>query len=318
MADSTLAAIRTKVRRLTRSPSTQQLATADIDEYIDTFISYDFPQELRLFSFRKTLRFYTEPNVDLYETSATIGHPLYNFRNIYSGIFSPIYISGYKTYLSHSQEEFYNLYPFQNTIIDEATGDGVTVAYAGTLASVPVLRNRVLFTSIDATGATLEVYDDGAGVLAGDGAGAINYTTGVYTFTFTAAPANGEIIRSHTAPYEAARPDTVLFFNNQFILRPVPDQIYPVDVEVDMRPSEVLLAGDSPDLEQWWQYIAYGASKKVFEDRSDMASIQEIMPEYLRQERLVLRRTIINLSQDRTSTIYTDSIYPGYGSNYRR
>jgi hypothetical protein len=43
MADSTLGAIRTKVRRLTRSPNTAQITDNQIDEYVNTFILYDFP-----------------------------------------------------------------------------------------------------------------------------------------------------------------------------------------------------------------------------------------------------------------------------------
>ena len=42
MAD--LQTIRTKVRRLTRSLSPAQLTDAQIDEYINTFVLYDFPE----------------------------------------------------------------------------------------------------------------------------------------------------------------------------------------------------------------------------------------------------------------------------------
>jgi hypothetical protein len=61
-----------------------------------------------------------------------------------------------------------------------------------------------------------------------------------------------------------------------------------------------------PELSQWWQYIAYGAAKKIFEDRMDMESVQLIMPEFKKQEALVNRRTIDQLSKERASTIYTE------------
>lgn len=315
MADSTLEAIRKKVRRLTRSPSEQQISSADIDEYINTFIQYDFPQELRLFTLRKTLTFYTEPNIDTYETNATAGDPLNNFKNVYTGVFNPIYIAGRESSICQSEAAFYRLYPLTNSIKREAAGDGVTVAFAGTLTSIPVLRNNVIFNAIDATGDGLELHDDpdNPGALIGDGTGTINYITGVYTLTFNSAPASGENINSLTIPYVASRPDTVLFFDNKFIVRPVPDQVYPVQVEVDMRPTELLLTTDTPELEQWWQYIAYGASKKMFEDRSDMASIQEIMPEFKNQETLVLRRTIVLQTKERVATIYTENTAGQYG-----
>ena len=38
---STLQTIRTKVRRLTRTPSTAQLSDDDLDQYINTFVVYD-------------------------------------------------------------------------------------------------------------------------------------------------------------------------------------------------------------------------------------------------------------------------------------
>ena len=40
MADSTLNAIRIKIRRITRSPSPSQISDATIDEYVNTFIHY--------------------------------------------------------------------------------------------------------------------------------------------------------------------------------------------------------------------------------------------------------------------------------------
>jgi len=58
---STLEQIRIKVRRLTRSPSTSQITDASINDYINTFILYDFPEHLKTSYLRKTFTFYTEP-----------------------------------------------------------------------------------------------------------------------------------------------------------------------------------------------------------------------------------------------------------------
>jgi hypothetical protein len=63
---SNLQAIQTKVRRLTRSPSESQISNDQINDYINTFILYDFPEHLRLFSLRTLLTFYTQPGVDVY------------------------------------------------------------------------------------------------------------------------------------------------------------------------------------------------------------------------------------------------------------
>ena len=65
MADSTLTAIQQKVRRLTRSPSEAQLTTAQLNQYINTFVLYDFPEQIRLLNLRTTFSFYTEPYIDV-------------------------------------------------------------------------------------------------------------------------------------------------------------------------------------------------------------------------------------------------------------
>ena len=64
---STLATIRTKVRRLTGRPSPQQITDTQIDEYVNTFYQYDFPEHLRVFSNTSTFKFMTEANVAEYD-----------------------------------------------------------------------------------------------------------------------------------------------------------------------------------------------------------------------------------------------------------
>ncbi len=319
MADSTLLAIRNKVRRLTRSPSVAQITDAEINEYVNTFVLYDFPEHLRLFSLRKTFTFYTDPGTDVYETGSTATSPLTDFNNTYITTHDPVYVAGYKALFTQSRDQFYGMYPFTNSIVSTGkTGDGVTTAFSGTLSSVPVLKNNVLFVSVNSVGDGLKLFDDGAsptGTLSGDGTGFITYETGSYILNFSSAPANGETIYSETVPYVAARPDAILYFDNTFIVRPVPDKVYPIVMEVYKQPT-ALLAGASPDLEQWWQYIAYGAAKKVFEDRTDSESIQDIMPEFKQQEALVLRRTIVQQTKDRVATIYTEGIGSGYGAGW--
>ena len=77
-------------------------------------------------------------------------------------------------------------------------------------------------------------------------------------------------------------------------------------MEVFIQPTELLSLGQTPELEEWWQYIAWQASKKVFEDRMDYDSINLIMPSLKEQEMLINRRTIVQQTSQRTSTIYTE------------
>lgn len=300
---STLEKIRIKIRRLTKSPSITQMTDVTIDEYVNTFILYDFPSHLKTFSLRKTLTFYTEPFKDTYEGDEIVP----NFNNIYTTIYENIYISGRRATYTQDRDQMFTIYPRTETKALVSTGDGATVALNGTLKSKPVLRNYVMFSSIDANNEGLAVYDDGDGILLGDvdPGGTIDYVTGVYAFTFTVAPGAGEKIYSQTVPYVPSIPTTVLYHHDQFMFRPVPDQPYRVEIEVAQRPTELINDGDMPEISQQWQYIAYGASKKIFEDRMDMESVQNIMAEFKEQELLVNRRTIDQISSQRVATIYS-------------
>ena len=130
---STLSNIRTKIRRLTRNPSTSQLSNADLDSYINNFILYDMPAQLKLDTLKTVLTFYTEANVEVYSTSADVADALYNFKNKYTNVLTPIYIGGYKAALFQDRETFYNTYPLEppTTIQTEfiAQGDGVTTNF---------------------------------------------------------------------------------------------------------------------------------------------------------------------------------------------
>jgi hypothetical protein len=336
MPNSTLQAIQNKVRRLTRSPTEAQLSTADLNDYINTFVFYDFPEHLRLFDLRDTFTFYTQPNIDTYSTTTTNPlDPLFNFKNKYITVHEPAYIAGYPALFSQSREQFFGIYPMVNSIASIGTvGDGVTTQFTGTvnnanapfpnITNTPILQNQVLFSSIDVNNGALAMIDqpitseigalvayDGTPVI---GLNTINYITGQFTVTFPLAPAANEAINSQTVPYVAALPQALCFFDNTFILRPVPDQSYRVNMEVYKRPTELLQTNQSPDIEQWWQYISYGCAKKIFEDRMDLDSVQLIMPEFKVQETLVLRKTIVTYTKERVATIYTEST--GLGAGY--
>lgn len=324
---STLQTIRTKVRRLTRSPSSNQLSDSDIDNYVNNFVLYDMASHIKQFSLRENFSFYCEPYESAYFTNTTTPTaPLYNFDNRFSSVYEPMYVSGYPAYFTQSQREFYNLYPKNKQIQSIGSlGDGVTTNYTGTISgfggvaapySQVISNGSVLFTSVDAAGNPLTLIDAGITATTGNlyipddftvSYGTINYVTGAYNLTFINPPGNNEPINSQLVIAPLGRPQAILYFDNGFFLYPTPDQPYQIQMEVDARPSELLLGNDEPELGQWWQYIAYGAAKKVFEDRMDIESVQMIMPEFKQQERLILRRTITQQTGQRVATIYTEA-----------
>jgi hypothetical protein len=311
---STLEQIRIKIRRLTRSPSSSQITNDQIDDYVNTFILYDFPEHLRTNYLRKTFAFYTNAHQDVYESNDIVGDDFNNFKNEYISLHGPVYIAGYQALFSQSRQEFFDQWPKTVSIKSVRTGDGFIQPDTGTLTGAPLLKNNVLFSSIDAFEDDLKAYDDGAGNLIGNviAGGTINYLTGAYAFTYTTGVKAGQSVDSQTVQYQAARPNSLLFYENKLTVRPIPDQAYKVEIEAYVRPTEFLSATPTqqPELAQWSQWIAYGAAKKVFEDRMDMESVQLIMPEYRKQESLVNRRTIMQLSNERVSTIYDGQTNP--------
>lgn len=147
-------------------------------------------------------------------------------------------------------------------------------------------------------------------------AGTINYITGAITLNWGTAPDSGAAIQAQYVPYVASRPRTVLFFHNQFIFRPVPDQAYKVETEVFQVPSELLDSNQLPELRQWWQLIALGASLKIFEDTQNMDDYRNVLPLYQQQETLVNRRTIKQQTSERAPTPYMEGARRNYGLFY--
>ncbi len=343
---ATLATIQTKVRKLTRTPSLQQMTDAVLNDYINTFILYDLPQHLRLFNLKRQFSFYANPYQDVYETSSVATNPLYNFQNLILDVTPPVYIGGYQALFSQSREQFFGIYPLTNSIASiGVVGDGVLTTFTGNvntnLIGTPgigyvLLQKEVLFASVDINNAGLALVDVpvvdpltgnptsiGNLYIAGqqpavppivvDPTNTINYVTGAFTITFPTAPKVGAPINSQTIPQVTTIPQAMLYFDNKFTLRPVPNQPYKINFEVFVRPTDLLNNNSVPELEEWWQYIAYGAAKKIFEDRMDDASVQMIMPEFKQQEMLCLRRTLVQLSTQRTATIYTEQTGPTSG-----
>lgn len=323
MALSDLQQIRTKVRRLTRSPSQNQITDAEIDQYINTFVQYDFPEHLRLFSLRTTLSFYTQPYVGEYATNTTNPlDPLYDFKNRYISVHPPFYIAGYPTRYSQDRQEFFGWWPQIENIVQIGVGDGSTInpSLTGVLTGIPLMQGNVLFDAIQVNYNGVSIIDvpqsNQSGNLVQVGTstvvGTINYITGDYAVTFPGQLLDESAINVQTVPYVPGRPVTILFYDEKFTVRPIPDQPYKIDMEVYIRPTELIVGTQNPDFNEWWQYIAYGAAKKIFEDRTDMDSVQVIMPEFQKQEDLINRRSIVQQSNERSPTIYVQQTSVGF------
>lgn len=321
MSNSTLSRIKTKVRRLSGSPSTSQLSESDLEDYINTFLELDFPSHLKIWNLHTTLDFYTVPNEDEYPFNT----------DLYHAVLPPVYIDGYQSNYTQSRNEMFNQYPKLMNQYTGPSGDGSAGPYSFTLPNTPVLRRDFQVSVTDSVGVTHTAYDvpvansetlgnlvdsiDDMTVL-----GTINYVTGSVTVTWPQTIDANQTNIARYVVYQGSRPSMILFFQDYFLLRPVPDKVYKVSVEVYSKPMQLLSANNNDgentlDVNQWWQYIAFGAAIKVLQDRQDMESIQNIMPFFKEQENLILYRTATQQAPERTATIYTDQMSYG-GRNF--
>lgn len=142
--------------------------------------------------------------------------------------------------------------------------------------------------------------------------GTVNYVTTNITVNFPVAPAAGTMINVWAATYQVGRPYNLLFWNNEFTIRPVPDNVYLVEVETYQTPSQFMQTTDHPVLNQWAQYIAYGAAREILRDRQDMEGVANLEEGFTRQEALVLERQSIEEIGQPNITLF-NSTQIGFG-----
>ena len=311
---STLANIIIKFRRITKNPSTTQITDAQVQDYINTFYLYDFPEHLRQDSLRSNYEFFTTPYIDRYDFPS----------DLYVSVEQPVYVDGYQSYFTESYEQFFRIYPQIDIIQTLATGNGTAGPYVYIAPNIPIIQRTVSVSAVTNSGNTLKAYDTpldqtlfpNIGEFTGDvvNPSTIQYVSGGIQVTFSQNIAAGTAIKIHYSPYVASRPSSVLFWQNRFYLRPVPDDCYRVSIVAYQTPSQLLLTTDSPLVKQWWQAIALGASLKYFEDVGDLEQIVQYRPLFDEQMALIERRTLQNIMQQQAATIYSDqtSVYSNW------
>lgn len=132
-ADSTLIAIRKKVRRLTNSPGQSSLTDNDLDQHINTFYNQDFPYAIKIDQMRQVYTFYTRPNIDRYPVDV----------NYYQGFRSPAYFDGIQGSFYKDRSQFFNLWPKIPTKFQQ----GATTL-SGTITGIAQPSNPTQITSV--------------------------------------------------------------------------------------------------------------------------------------------------------------------------
>jgi ubiquitin-activating enzyme E1-like protein len=135
--------------------------------------------------------------------------------------------------------------------------------------------------------------------------GTVNYVAGNIAFTLSLPLQQGTTLTVWCSQYQPGRPYSVLFWNNTFYVRPIPKLIHQITVETYLSPVQFMLTSDSPILNQWVQYIAYGVSCEILRQRQDMEGVQNLMEGFMRQEALVLERQGTEEINCRNKNIYS-------------
>jgi hypothetical protein len=120
--------------------------------------------------------------------------------------------------------------------------------------------------------------------------GTVNYVTGVFYFTLPSPLETGTYLTVWVSQYQTGRSYNLLFWNNEFVIRPVPKLIYKVEVETYLTPVQFYESTQVPILSQWAQYLAYIASMEILRDRQDLEGVENLREGFNRQEALVLER----------------------------
>lgn len=354
MAIVNLNALIGKIRRLTGSSDTNQLPDVaqpnpsptnpypvGIVDYINSFYLYDLPAQFRSLKLKDKLTFNTIQGIDTYAFNS----------EQYTTVEMPCYCAKREIKLFNDPWSFYGVnFNWQN-IETFTSSNGGAGPYTGTCQATPLIRSinnvptntngtpnvpgvsqgysgfpssrvqNVLITTNTATG-TYNVTDDGMGNLIGDvgvGVNTINYMTGAINVTFVGNVPAGNSINIQYNPVVLNIPLSILFFQNQFTLRPVPDQGYTIELIAYRQPTQALTASNNqtgtPELSEWWELLAVGTAKKIFEDRLDADGVA-LMDKMLQERyQVAYTRTYAQLGKQRISTIFSDQLSNDYGGN---
>lgn len=313
----TLEKIIKKIRRVTGRISESQITSDQVKEYIADFFANDFPRNIVTDALNTTFEFFTDPNISKYPLKK------FNTKNLYYSFQPPVYVAGKRGRFFQNKEHFYANFGNHLQTAKSIQGKGTNGEYKVQVGNAPILQNKVTISALDDSGHSMHYVDVPNTRETGSfrklsetesSAGKVDYLKGEISITFpNAVPANKKIYFSYI-PYVAAEPQAILFADDAFFVLPVPDRSYLISMSAQKNP-ETIEDFPEPILTQWWQYLALGAAKKIFEDIQDMEGVQSIMPAFKEQEALVLRRTLEQNRNQRTPTIYTNTIFDGIGND---
>ena len=277
MANYSLSTILDKIRRICGIGNSY--ASDRLMLFIDTAYTQELPASFRALQLKDVYVFECKRNQEIYPFD----------QNRYLSPEAPCFVSKQPVVLY--LEGKYN----REVVMQTHTigyGNGSPGPYNGIIPGTPIkkslnslssvenypdqiTRNLLVTTDDDAS---QTVSDDGYGTLydisSDNDAGSVNYETGDISVTFSQNVPEGSKIDVQYIPYKASKPLEISFYRNQFYLYPIPDKPYIIEITCTRTPSQALLDGGNPELNAMYEWIAFAAAKRFFEESMDMDGIQ--------------------------------------------
>ena len=141
--------------------------------------------------------------------------------------------------------------------------------------------------------------------------GTVNYITTQINVLLPVPAQAGSMINIWAAQYQTGRPYNLLWWNNEFTIRPVPDNMYLVEVEAYMTPVQFMQTTDDPQIKQWALYLAYLTAQEILRQRQDTEGVQNLEEGRKRQEGLVLEKQAVEEIGIPNITLFNSTNY-GY------
>ncbi len=236
------------------------------------------------------------------------------------------------------------------------TGNSQDFSFA--ISNVPFLRGSLTIGAPNGTGGTIQIGDDGngnvqylvsnpqisvppqttnpalpgmynqntgnPGLINPQNIGTVDYVKGNIAFVLPSgiSVAAGQQLNIFISQYTTGRPYSLMFWNNYFLIRPVPKLIHKIEIEAYQTPIQFLTTTNNPIVNQWAKYIAYGTAIDILIDRNDVQGAANLEGAFREQEDLVLEKQATEELFQRNSTIFSGSeqgqanYYGSWGSWY--
>jgi hypothetical protein len=262
-----------------------ELSSQSVANYVNTYYTFIMPFELKEQINLQPLNFNAFAYTDVYSFPAGFltDQPM-------------AYADGFPLIFYQDRDIFYQDWPIQYAQDAVGTGNGSTQTFTGNTQNFPIINGTWQITD-----GTQVCYDSGVlnspsvpyvYALAGNGTGTINNVTGAFTVTFTTAPPASATIYDKYQGYEPARPQGVLFYNNVFTFRPIPDQMYVITLQGYINQVQLSQGSDQPLFSEWGLLLAYGAAVEIYAARGDLIAYQNTWNLLKRYENIALARFV--------------------------